>query len=34
MLREFPEIMQLQQQVEGSVRSGVSREDVLALLSQ
>jgi len=34
MLREFPEILQMKEQVEGSVRSGVSREDVLALLTQ
>ena len=34
MLREFPEILQMKEQVEGSVRSGASREDVLALLTQ
>lgn len=34
MLREFPEIMQMQQQVKSATISGVPREDVLELLTQ
>ncbi len=34
MLREFPEIMQMQQEVKSATISGVPREDVLELLTQ